>query len=189
MKNIRPTGAIQRLRQSKSGNVAVEFALVATPFLLLVTGIMELGMTYMASTLLENATEQAAREIRTGALQKAAAADEEKDAQQLFKETFCANMKGLISCDGTAKSYADVRNYSKFSEVDLSPPDTDEVTGVIITSFDPGTRDEVVLVRTYYRWDLVTPFLSRLLSGETDEEGHLILSSTVAFRNEPFKLE
>ena len=56
------------------GAAAVEFALVSIPFLALTFGIIEIGLIYFVSTTLENATLQAAREIRTGQLQQAGGA-------------------------------------------------------------------------------------------------------------------
>ncbi len=49
-------------------------ALIATPFFLLLFGIVELGMIFLVASSLENATAEAARTIRTGEMQTAGGA-------------------------------------------------------------------------------------------------------------------
>ncbi|MEN3952824.1 TadE/TadG family type IV pilus assembly protein [Iodidimonas sp. SYSU 1G8] len=163
----------------------VEFALVIGPFCILVMGVIELGLAFWANSLLDSATQETARKIRTGQIQAAAAEEDAPTADELFKTELCGTLKVLLKCDSSRLAY-DVRESTSFGTVDLSPPPTDEEAGVVITQFQPGTRDEVILVRTYYKWGLITPGMRRLLSNHTDADGNLLLSSTVAFRNEPF---
>ncbi|MBI1180463.1 MAG: hypothetical protein GC201_07875 [Alphaproteobacteria bacterium] len=192
----------------RRGSVALEFALVIGPFLLITLGMIEMGLVYYASDLLDQATQETARKIRTGQLQAAAASSElngsyteggggvsgdssgssgdPPSAQELFKENLCSSMKGLISCDDPSRVYFDVRNYQDFDQVDMAPPDTDQDTGMVITEFDPGNRDQVIMVRTYYKWALLIPFMKYLLRDKADSHGNVVLSSTVVFRNEPF---
>ena len=49
-----------------------------------------------------------------------------------------------------------------------------------------GAPCDIVLVRTYYRWSMITPLMGRALtSGASD--GHVqMLSTATAFRNEPY---
>ena len=54
----------------KTASPAVEFALVALPFLLFVLGIVGMGLYFLASTSLEYGVEAAARKIRTGEADK-----------------------------------------------------------------------------------------------------------------------
>lgn len=162
----------------------VEFALIAAPLLIFVIAIMELGLSYWASTLLDTATQETARQIRTGEIQ--AEAGQEATAEELFKDNICDAMVAVISCDESDRFLFDVRSFESFEDVDLSPPETDEETGAVLTRFQPGTASEVILVRTYYRWELFTPLMNKLLSHATDQDGNIILASTVAFRSEPF---
>lgn len=61
-------GHIQQARSSivlmrdRRGATTVEFGLVAVPFLVLVFAILELGLVFLASGLLDTATAEAARE-------------------------------------------------------------------------------------------------------------------------------
>src|SRR4051812_9906535 len=57
------------LLHNERGATAVEFALVALPFSLLLFMIMELALVFLVSTGIESAAERAARTIRTGEFQ------------------------------------------------------------------------------------------------------------------------
>jgi len=183
-----PIACMGRFWKSRRGNVVIEFALVAGPFFMLIFGIVELGLAYWASGLLDSATHETARQSRTGELQKAAAAaGQEATAEDLFRKAVCDAMEGLLECDVVEDNFFfDVRSYSGFGDVDMSPPTSDEESGVVLTTFSPGSPNEVILVRTYYRWNLITPGMAYLLSNHVDSKGRLVLESTVAFRNEPF---
>ena len=50
--------------------------------------------------------------------------------------------------------------------------------------FQPGSANDIVAVRVYYEWSLVTPILSAPLANMANGK-HLIQAATV-FRNEPF---
>ena len=50
--------------------------------------------------------------------------------------------------------------------------------------FDPGGSNDIVVVRAFYEWDLMTPLLSAPLANLSGNRR--LLQSTVVFRNEPF---
>jgi Flp pilus assembly protein TadG len=100
--------------RDRRGAVMVEFALVVGPLLLLTFAIIELGLSYWAGGLLDNATQETARKIRTGELQAAAAGEETKTAQELFRENLCEAMDALIDCEDESRVYFDVRTFEDF---------------------------------------------------------------------------
>ena len=53
-----------RVKQDKSGSTAIEFAIVALPFLMMIFGTLAVGLFYFTTFALENAVEQAGRLIR-----------------------------------------------------------------------------------------------------------------------------
>src|SRR5687767_7095023 len=66
-------GGLKRsLLKDEDGATAVEFGMVATPFLLFVLGILGMGLYYLALISLEYGVESAARKIRTGEAEKGA---------------------------------------------------------------------------------------------------------------------
>src|SRR3546814_2727081 len=53
------------LLRDERGSALIEFALIAPPFFLLLIGTLEVSMMFFASAVLEGATKEAARQIRT----------------------------------------------------------------------------------------------------------------------------
>jgi len=80
----------------------------------------------------------------------------------------------------------DVESYSSgFSSADYSNPLTAQ--GAIAAgnnNYSPGNPCDVVLVRTFYTWPVVTPVLSAFLVNMANNS-HLLVA-TAAFRNEPY---
>ena len=61
----------ENLARSESGATAVEFALVAAPFLALLVGLFQTALVFFAGRVLDETTEQASRYIMTGQAQNA----------------------------------------------------------------------------------------------------------------------
>lgn len=176
-KALRSRALLRRFAAARRGATAVEFALVAAPFLALMFGVLELGLVFMVSTTLDNATEAAARTIRTGQLQTAGG------SANSFKTAVCNNMSWLgSSCAG--KLTVDVRTFPKFADVAMADPVTDGAIDASKTNFTPGNGEDIVVVRAYYEWTLITPMLNAGLAnlGGTKR----LIYSTVTFRNEPY---
>lgn len=177
LKALRSRSLFRRFVAARRGATAVEFALIAAPFLALMFGVLELGLVFMVSTTLDNATEAAARTIRTGQLQTAGG------SANSFKTAVCNNMTWLgSSCSG--KLTVDVRTFPKFADVAMSDPVTNGAIDPSKTNFTPGGSEDIVVVRAYYEWTLITPMLNAGLAslGGTKR----LVYSTVTFRNEPY---
>lgn len=168
----------RRFVAARQGATAVEFALIAAPFLALMFGVLELGMVFMVSTTLDNATEAAARKIRTGEFQTAGSG-----TAATFKTAICDNMSWLGSSCSTNLN-VDVRTFTGFANVTLSDPVTNGAFDSSKTTFVPGSGEDIVVVRAYYEWNLITPMLNAGLAnlGGTKR----LIYSTVTFRNEPY---
>jgi hypothetical protein len=54
----------------------------------------------------------------------------------------------------------------------------------LLNNYQPGTACNVVLLRSFYTWGVITPVLRQFLSNMAGGD-HLIVA-TAAFRNEPF---
>ena len=164
----------KRFFRDESGGSAVEFAMIAAPFLAILFAILETGLVFFAGQSMESAVEQASRMIRTG---QAAAF-----TQAGFKNIVCANILATFDCANGLK--LDVRTYNDFASVDLSRPPVKNGKLQVNEQFNPGTGGDIVVVRAFYEWPTVINFFSFNLA---DLPGNKrLLSSTVAFRNEPF---
>jgi Flp pilus assembly protein TadG len=167
---------IRRLARARDGATAVEFALIATPFFLLLMGILELAVVFLVSTTLDHATQDASRQIRTGEFQDSGGVSADD-----FEELVCGELAWIgNSC--RAQLDVDVRAYGTLKAmVDAQagePYDPEE------TCFEAGGPREVVLVRTSIRWKIFTPLLVPSMASTGD--GKRLIRSTTAFKNEPF---
>lgn len=169
----------RRFRKADRGTAAVEFAFVAAPFLWLMMATLETGLVMLSEYAIETGTEEAGRMIRTGQVQAQGMTKEQ------FKTLVCSGIaNAMLDCKN--KLYVDVRRFPSFTGVNLPPPVvagslTPETT--INSSFSPGGPLEVVVVRTFYDWKLFTPGISKLANVGSDRR---LLSSSAAFRNEPY---
>jgi hypothetical protein len=167
---------LSRFRQDRSGASALEFALVATPLLLLLFAVFQVGLVFFANFTLENAAAQGARLIRTGQAQ-----NQGLDAAA-FKNEVCKHMSEMLPC---AKLQLDVRCFASFGSSEITNPL--DSGGNLKTGFSycPGAGAEVVVVRAFYPWDL-PGLLPSMINLANMNDNHRLLVATVAFRNEPF---
>ena len=174
----RPTLAVLRRRRNRDGSSAVEFAMVAFPFFFMMFAIIELGMVFVTDSVLDTAVIETGRLVRTGQ-----AAGSNLTAEE-FKTQLCGKMS-IFSGQCASRATVDVREIPQFRN--QNPPDP-MASG---TSFDPsqltyttGQPGSLILVRTWYKQPLFTPFLKQALSQLGD--GDTIMTATTAFRNEPW---
>ena len=166
----------RRLVRQQDGAAAVEFALVAAPFLAMVFAIIETAVVFFAGQALETAAADSARLIMTGQAQNAGY------DQAKFKEAVCGKIYGLFNCNGGL--HVDVKNYPSFASIPTAKPITN---GNMDTNFgySPGNPGDIVVVKLMYQWPVYVSLLGLNLSDISG--GKRLLMSTVAFRNEPYK--
>jgi Flp pilus assembly protein TadG len=167
---------LSRFRRAKSGATAVEFSLVALPFFLLLFAIFDVSLIFFASTTLENGIMAAARQIRTGQAQAA------NMTAQEFRALVCDQVSMLLSCD--QRLGLDVRKFNNFGSVVLPAALDDDGNLVGNLAFDPGNAGDVVVVRAFYTWPMMTPTGGTHFTNMSG--GHRLLEASLAFRNEPF---
>ena len=168
---------LNRFRRNRDGSAAVEFAFVATPFLALMFGILDLGLVFMVSTTLQNAVDEASRKIRTGELQTTGG------SATTFKTAVCEEMSWIGSSCSSAV-HVDVRTFTTFAQVTSTAPTTNGAFDDSKTTFTPGGSESIVLVNVYYDWALMTPLINTGLKNLAN--GNRMISATATFRNEPY---
>jgi Flp pilus assembly protein TadG len=168
---------VRRLLRQQDGAAAIEFGLVAAPFLALVFAIMETAIVFFAGQALETAAADSARLIMTGQAQTAGY------DQTKFKEAVCARIYGLFKCNSGL--YVDVKKYTSFSSINTSKPiDSNGNVQTGDFGYQPGGPGDIVVVRLVYQWPVYVSLLGLNLSDASG--GKRLLLSTVAFRNEPY---
>ena len=78
---------------ARSGSAGVEFAFIAPVFFVLLMGTMEVGIMYFSQFVLQNATTDAARLIRTGQVASG------NMSQSQFRTQICNEIGPLLSCN------------------------------------------------------------------------------------------
>lgn len=175
----RPRNLLARWRSDTRGVTAIEFGMVALPFMMLLFGIIGVGLYFFTTFTLENAVEQASRLLRTGQAQVAGYTAEQ------FKAKVCEFVPGHIDCAGKVNvnvlAYADTTNVTPDSL-----PTCLNGAGALsnVNQFTLPAASEVVLVWVCYEWDLAAkiPFLHL---GDMPSGSRLIQATTV-FRAEPY---
>ena len=175
-RRTRRPGLLARFAAAQRGATAVEFAMVAAPFLAMVFAIFELGMMFLVSTTLESAAQAEARTLRTGQFQSAAG------TAASYKTAICDSL-GWLTTDCKANLYVDVRAFPTFGQVTAPWPVTEGVIDPNKLTFQATSACTIVLARAFYNWTLLAPDLSGIahLSGNK-----VLLSAVASFRNEPF---
>lgn len=165
-------------RRNRRGSAAIEFALVAPLFFALLFAIMEYALMFFAAQVLETATQDTARLILTGQAQT------QNFDKAKFKEEFCKHIVALLDCAGGIT--IDVKSYSSFDSItpqDLALPVTNRQF-VDPARYQPGGRNDIVMVRVYYQWQFYVTNLGFNVANLGG--GKRLLTASFAFRNEPF---
>jgi len=161
-------------KKNEDGVVAIEFALVALPFLLLMFAIFEIAMVFYAEINIAHATSDTARKIRT----------QQASIQTIteFKNDVCSQILFVPNCTGKLK--AEVQVFDDFKSINKTDPlnGQGEVKDNFV--FNLGTAGSVITVRTFIEWDLFVKLPKLGLSNMPNNNNRLIQGIAV-FRNEP----
>jgi Flp pilus assembly pilin Flp len=185
------SGFGQRFHRNSDGVTAVEFGMVALPFLLFVLGTMAIGLQFFTINALDNAVETAARKIRTGEAQRAGMKLGE------FKDLICQSGGSYIEKDcekifihvESAGDWAAIAPRACASNGKMTAQSN--MTADLVES--SGGSEQVVLVTVCYDWQLPVTFaalqymLMRPADGVALESGGSLVQSVATFRTEPYE--
>jgi Flp pilus assembly protein TadG len=171
-----PSRLARRFVRQQDGAAAVEFALVAAPFLALTFAILETAFVFFAQQTMEATAADASRLVMTGQAQTAnyTAAD--------FKTAVCTRVYGLFDCANGMT--VDVKTYTSFSSVDNTAPVTSGAFDSTKTGYTPGGPGCIVRVTLYYQWPIYVSMWNTALSNLNGNKRLLV--ATAVFRNEPY---
>lgn len=181
----------QQFARNREGVTAVEFAIVALPFLLFVLGIMAVGLQFFTINALDSAVQTAARKIRTGEAQRAGMKLSE------FKDLVCESGGHYIQKD-CEQIYIHVQNASNWADIQPRACATNgkmtaqgNMTAELADS--SGGSEQVVLVTVCFDWRLpiTFPYLQHMMMNPSDgvalESGGSLIQSVATFRTEPYE--
>lgn len=182
-RRLRPR-LLKRFRRSQEGATAVEFALIAVPFLMLLAAIIETAMMFWTSQVLEESVSQTSRRLLTGeALARYNKTGPENTAA--FKNDVCASSPGLVDC---SKLVIDVRTYSSFAGAKTGVDGSNPITagGLNTTGFGYNSPQpqQIIVVRAVLEYPLF--FTSWTSSLANIGQGRRGIVASTTFRAEPF---
>ena len=158
----------------RRGAAALEFAILAPIFFMLLFAILECCITFGAQQILTNATDDIGRDMRTGRIRP------EGLTTTVLHDMFCDRMPALFS-SGCPGLKIDVRNFDTFEKV------ADEFSkGIVPATFrvDLGGPLSKNIMRVFYEWPVIlTVFNDRV---EDPKSGKTLLFATQTWQNEPF---
>ena len=177
------------------GATAVEFALIAVPFLGLLLAIFQTGFAYFASENLQAAVQSAARKLYVGTAQ----GNGVSTASAFINQYLCPSSGGtLASFIDCTKLIVDVRvsTTGTFTGLDTA---ADFYQASATTAFCPGGPGDVIIVRVIYPLPVYLPVIGTTNGRDVnvvragsvnDVPGasgwQQLLLGTAVFRNEPF---
>jgi Flp pilus assembly protein TadG len=182
----------RRLRRSEDGAAAIEFAILAIPFFMLLFAIIESCIAYAAEQVLDNAVDDIGRQLRTGQITAGANLPTDMDEEE-FRDAFCERIQVMLSCD-TDKLYLDIRSFTNFSSIPVGIPrqDNRQFGDLDTENFDyaPGGAGTINMVRAFYRWpiitDLIRPHITNIRPADGSMPTDYLIVGTSAFQNEAY---
>jgi Flp pilus assembly protein TadG len=160
-----------------AGATAVEFALVATPFLALLVAIVQTLIVFFAQRVLDDVVSQASRTIQTGQAQTSSL------TQSQFASWVCQKTVVLFTC---GNFMVNVQSYGSFSSASSTTPSlTFDSHGNVTNSwnYQLGNPGDIVVVQVMYQWPLVLGPLAFTLANLAN--GNRLLVSSNVFKREP----
>ncbi len=189
----------RKLARSKDGAAAIEFAILAVPYFIIIFAIVETFVAFAAEQLVTNAVNTLGRQLRTGQItyQLNRVATDMDVAK--FRRAFCDEVDILIQCSEEeistpSKLYIDARTFASFGAIPKTIPrvSTADFADIDPTSFKftPGGPSTINMLRAYYRWqvitDLVRPYITTIRPSDGSMPTDFLIVATTAFQNENY---
>ncbi|TPI30151.1 pilus assembly protein [Mesorhizobium sp. B2-1-8] len=174
--------SFQRFVRDRRGSTALEFALLAMPFALLVFAILESCISFASQEVMANITDDVARRLRTGQLTAADVAGDN------LKNMICDKLEIIVSQDCPNQLSVDLRQYTTFADAALA--------GFRIQAGDikltkngadvpftvtRGAAESRNMLRVFYKWPIMTDLMAQSMGGNKT-----LHFASVTWQNEPF---
>lgn len=178
---FRSLAKARRFVRESRGVVAIEFAALAIPFALLIFAILESSISFAAQQVLANATDDVARQIRTGQVR---AAEFESNPERL-RGMICTRLEIVVS-SGCPGLEVDLREFDSFEDIAALEIEYTPDGDIDTSDFDvaPGGSMSQNTLRVFYRWPVMTDLMRRSMSNLKD--GKTLHFASVTWQNEPF---
>ncbi|PPQ39390.1 hypothetical protein CKO16_06445 [Rhodoblastus acidophilus] len=185
------TRGLRRFPADADGAVALEFALLAMPLLGLMLVILEEGLDFYMRAQMDRAAQKIARQIATGAIQNTGFNNAAMTQQSFIANTVCGALPNLVNCSKvfvSASSFMQTASptpyysYVNGDHTGVTAPAVDNTKN----PFCLGNGGSYMMLQVSYLAPLITSFLSQGPIVTYQGAKYRQMTSTVAFRNEPF---
>jgi Flp pilus assembly protein TadG len=180
-----------RLLRDEDGATAVEFALIAVPFFMLLLGTLGVCQLFFWVFTAENAVWTASRDMRTGAFQSAAsgspyAGKTGDDLKKEFKNQICKLTVNSADCYNNSVVLVQSTNLGGT----INDPQCTTASNALVadadamTAFSAGAQSSVVMVTLCYGWGFggKLPFLPL----PKMSNGAYLIQASAVFETEPY---
>ncbi|WP_202364704.1 TadE/TadG family type IV pilus assembly protein [Mesorhizobium sp. L-2-11] len=173
-----------RFLGDRRGSTALEFAMLAVPFALLVFAILESCISFAGQEVMANITDDVARRLRTGQERQA------NVTEATLKTMICRQLEIMVAkgCPGLE---VDLRAYPSFAAAaqagfKINQDGEIELTGTTPTTFtvSPGLAESINMLRVFYKWPVMTDFMAKSMANLKD--GNTLHFASMTWKNEPF---
>ena len=174
------------IRDSQAAT-AVEFALVAAPFLAITVALIQTFLVFFAQAMLENVVRSTSRLIMTGQVQT------QQMTASAFTTLVCNQGSILFRCPaaGTGNGLmVDVQVANGWSSANVGMPSlTYDSSGNVTTAslnslqFNPGNAGDIVVLRVVYLWPVFFGPIAFNMANQAN--GTRMIMASAAFQNEP----
>ncbi|KAJ55313.1 hypothetical protein ACMU_11485 [Actibacterium mucosum KCTC 23349] len=170
---------LRRFRRREGGTATMEFAIFFPVFFAIFLSGFELSFVMIRQMWLERALDMTVRDLRLGTWPNV--------SQDVLKADICDGMGNLVqNCD--SELMLELRTVDRVSWVTPNPAATCVDRGEDVqpvTSFEPGTENEMVLIRACILMDPIFPGTALALILEQNRGDGVALVATSGFVNEP----
>ena len=171
-----PAALLRRFSRSRTASAAVEFAFIAPVFFALLFALIETGMVFFASQVLETAVQDTSRTFYTS----------KTISQSDYETAICNRVKVLMDC---SKVRTDVQTYAAGTTITIKDPIEG---GVFVDNFvwnPPAATDttSTVVARSFYQWPLFVTQLGYNIANINRTDANVsnrkrLLAATAALR-------
>nr|WP_224665252.1 TadE/TadG family type IV pilus assembly protein [Mesorhizobium sp. ES1-1] len=177
--------ALTRFFRDRRGSTALEFAILALPFALLVFAILESCISFAGQEVMANITDDIARQLRTGQLKPPDVAGTK------LRDKICSRLEIIVSQDCPNLLLVDLRQYATFADAASASFQIKNGEVVLMQGANPqpfaiapGLAETKNMLRVFYKWPVMTDLMAKSMANLNG--GKTLHFASVTWQNEPF---
>lgn len=168
------------LRHDRQGGGALEFAVVALPFVMFLVFLLEIGYDFFAQIALDYGVQTASRQIQIGNAQGAST------AATFEIQYLCPALSGLLPCSSVSVSVVPITSDYYTAVPDTLPTDSAGQLNTAGFTYCPGQPNQLMLVQAIYTSPSLIAALVPGMATPVAGGFARVTSSSMAFINENF---